>query len=177
MCVLLVLVVAALARIELLALDVDGVLTDGRIHYGDQEETLSFCVQDGQGMRFLADAGVRIAWISGRGSRATERRARELGVHELHLRVGSKRETLAALQARLGLGIDATAAMGDDLPDLGLFALAGVCAAPANARPEVRECAHIVTRSRGGEGAVRELIEHILRAKQRWHELVLAHGA
>lgn len=162
---------ARLAGVRLLALDVDGVLTDGRVTYVGEHESQSFWVQDGQGLVWLRKAGVRLAWISGRGCEATERRARELGVDELHLRSGPKDQVLGEVQARLGVAPAETAAMGDDLPDLGLAERAGFFAAPANARSEVRARADLVTRASGGAGAVRELVEHILRAQGRWDDV------
>jgi 3-deoxy-D-manno-octulosonate 8-phosphate phosphatase (KDO 8-P phosphatase) len=166
---------ARLARIRLLALDVDGTLTDGRIvrgPAGPADEYPAFDVQDGIAMKWLSDAGVAVAWISGRGSPAVVSRARELGIRELHLSVPSKREVLLAIQDKLGVDVDETAAMGDDLPDLGLHAGSGFFAAPANARLEIRARADLVTRSRGGRGAVRELCEAILRAKGRWQSIL-----
>lgn len=166
---------ARLAQIRLLVLDVDGVLTDGRIAYGEagpSDERPSFHVHDGIALRWLQEAGVEVAWISGRGSPAALHRARELGVREVHFRASSKRATLTEVQERLGIGTDATAGMGDDLPDLGLRARCGFFAAPADARREVRERADLVTESAGGRGAVRELAERILRAKGRWEAIV-----
>jgi 3-deoxy-D-manno-octulosonate 8-phosphate phosphatase (KDO 8-P phosphatase) len=166
---------ARLARVRLVALDVDGVLTDGRISYGAHgpaDERPAFDVQDGLALRWLRSAGLVVAWISGRGSPAVEFRARELEVRELHLKVESKSAVLAAIQERLSIPPAATAGMGDDLPDLGLRARCGFFAAPANARPELRARADLVTEASGGRGAVRELAEHILRAQGRWQAIV-----
>lgn len=156
---------ARLERTKLLVLDVDGVLTDGRVVYGGSEEFQFFDVQDGQGLAWLRKAGITVAWITGRGCEATRRRAEELGVTELHMRSGPKDAALTAVQERLGIAPDETVAMGDDLPDLGLARHAGVFAAPANARPQVRERADLVTEASGGRGAVRELCERILVAR------------
>jgi 3-deoxy-D-manno-octulosonate 8-phosphate phosphatase (KDO 8-P phosphatase) len=157
-----------LASARLLALDVDGTLTDGRVVYVGAEELQAFCVRDGQGLAWLAQAGVVQAWITGRGCAATERRAAELGVTELHLRSGPKDEVLAAIQERLGIAPAETVAMGDDLPDLALGLRAAVFVCPGDARTEVREQADLVTAAPGGSGAVRELAEAILRAKELW---------
>lgn len=165
-----------LRDVELVALDVDGVLTDGRVLYVEDREAQAFNVQDGFGLRALALAGVRIAWISGRGCNATRRRAKELGVEELHLGVGPKAEVLAGVQARLEIGPERTAAMGDDLPDLAMRLRSNVFAAPADAHSEVRDRADFVTRARGGAGAVRELCEAVLEAKGLWADLVRSHG-
>ena len=170
-------VVEHLAAARLLALDVDGVLTGGRVQYVGGEELQSFCVQDGQGLVFLRRAGIEVTWITGRGCDATARRARELGIDELHIGVGPKREVLEGVQARLGIGVHETIAMGDDLPDFGLAARAALLCAPANARPEVRERAAHVTAVRGGRGAVREVVELILRAQGRWQAIVDAAGS
>lgn len=167
---------ARLAPIRLLALDVDGTLTDGRVVHVGEEELQSFCVRDGQGLAWLARARVEVTWITGRGCRATERRAAELGVTELHLRCGAKDEVLAGVQARLEIAPAETLAMGDDLPDLLLGRRAAVFACPGDARPEVRERADLVTGARGGAGAVRELAEAILRAKELWEPTVARYG-
>jgi 3-deoxy-D-manno-octulosonate 8-phosphate phosphatase (KDO 8-P phosphatase) len=163
---------AVLAGARLLALDVDGCLTDGRVVLGPWGEVQAFCVHDGQGLKFLQRSGVEVAWITGRGSQATELRAHELGVKELHMRVGPKQEVLEELRRRLGVGAEATLAMGDDLADLGLARASGFFCAPANARAEVRAAADLVTSAAGGAGAVRELCELVLRAKGVWQGLV-----
>jgi 3-deoxy-D-manno-octulosonate 8-phosphate phosphatase (KDO 8-P phosphatase) len=156
-----------LARVRLLVFDVDGTLTDGSVNYLGEEELCRFHVHDGQGLVRLAQAGLEIVWISGRGSRAVARRARELGVRHLELEVADKGAALAKWQTRLELGPQHTLAMGDDLADLALAGGACVFVAPANARPEVRARAAFVTAARGGEGAVRELAERILAARGR----------
>lgn len=165
-----------LAAIRLLALDVDGVLTDGRVIYTGEQETQEFHVADGLGLKLLMQSGVSVAWITGRGCDATLRRARELGVEELHVAAGPKDRVLAEIQARLGIPPEHTAAMGDDLPDLALRSRAAFFAAPANARPEVRERADLVTNTPGGAGAVREFAELMLRAQGRWTAILDALG-
>lgn len=160
-----------LAGVRLLALDVDGVLTDGRVIYAGAEEEQHFDVSDGQGLVWLRRAEVEVVWISGRGCAATERRAEELGAR-LYGGSGTKRERLAALQTEVGIEPEHTVAMGDDLPDLGLAARACLFCAPADARPEVRARARLVTQSLGGRGAVRELCEAILAAKGLWRGIV-----
>lgn len=162
---------------RLLALDVDGVLTDGRIVYSSQgapDELQQFDVQDGIALRWLIDAGIVVAWITGRGCPATIFRARELGIEECHTQVVSKRAMLRSIQERRSIGAAQTVAMGDDLPDLGLRAQAGVFVAPANARDEVKARADWTVNARGGAGAVRELAEAILRAQDRWNAIVEA---
>jgi len=111
-------------------------------------------------------------WISGRGSRATEARAKELGVSELHTRVKDKRLCLEDVQRRRSVDADETIVMGDDLPDLALLGACGLFAAPRNAVAEVRKRAGLVTRAAGGAGAVRELAQRILEARGVWSALV-----
>jgi len=149
--------------IRLLVLDVDGVLTDGGLYYGPAGEALKrFDVRDGLGIRMLQKAGVTVAIISGRGSEALAARAADLDIAELHMAVGEKGEVLAGIAHRLGLAREEIAAMGDDLPDLPLFAAAGLRIAPADAEPELIAAAdHVTTRS-GGHGAVRDAAHHIL---------------
>jgi len=165
-----------LAPARLLALDVDGTLTDGRVVYVGEEELQSFCVRDGQGLAWLRQADVALAWITGRGCRATERRAAELGIDELHVGVGPKEERLAQVQERLGVPPEATVSMGDDLPDLGLALRSAVFACPADARLEVQGRADLVTVAQGGAGAVRELAEAILRSKELWEPTLDRYG-
>jgi len=168
---------AALLRARLLVLDVDGVLTDGRIVYATGpsgvHELQSFHVQDGLALRWLQrELSMRIAWITGRGCAATERRARELGIDALEMEAEPKRETLAKVQERLGIGVEDTIACGDDFPDFGLRARAALFVAPANARAEIKAVSDIVLSRAGGDGAVRELAEILLTARGRWQAVV-----
>lgn len=163
-------------RARLLVLDVDGVMTDGKVVYASAgsavAEVQSFDVQDGIALRWLSKDGIKIAWITGRGCPVTAHRARELRIDVLEMQVESKNEMLRMVQERLRIGVDETIAMGDDLPDLGLRARATWFAAPANARIEVKERADLVLARSGGDGAVRELAEILLRARGRWQALV-----
>lgn len=159
---------ARLREIRLVVLDVDGTLTDGGIWYGDGPELQRFDVRDGYALGRLKAAGVRQVWITGRGCAATERRAFELGVSSLLQHVSSKREALEKVQRRLELAPEVTLAMGDDLPDLGLFELAGVRACPSDAAAQVRAKSDIVATRPGGHGAVREVLERLLRAQNQW---------
>lgn len=159
---------AVLARARLLALDVDGTLTDGAVVYVGDSELVRFSVRDGQGLVLLARAGVQVAWITGRGSRAVERRARELGVAAYRPRVADKAAALAEVQELLGVEPADTIAMGDDLPDLALASGAAFFAAPADAEPEVLARADWIAPVGGGAGAVRALCRAILVARGRW---------
>ncbi|HSN92961.1 MAG TPA: HAD hydrolase family protein [Anaeromyxobacteraceae bacterium] len=152
------------ARVRLVLLDVDGVLTDGRLWYGPEGEAMkAFDVQDGHGIVLLR-AHVDFGVISGRPGKTSERRLEELRFkHAIY----GERDKLAGYGKLAHLGIpDAEVAyMGDDVNDLPLLARVGLSACPADARPEVRERVHFVAASPGGRGAVRELCELVLRAK------------
>jgi 3-deoxy-D-manno-octulosonate 8-phosphate phosphatase (KDO 8-P phosphatase) len=157
--------VASLARVRLLAMDVDGVLTDGTLGYGsDGAEQKRFHVHDGLGLTLLAARGIQIVWISGRVNPAVERRAQELGVGRLLQGVRDKQVALQELTQALGLAVEQVAYIGDDWNDLGAFAASGVRIAVANARREVRERADFVTAAAGGQGAVREVCDALLDA-------------
>jgi len=155
--------------VRLLLLDVDGVLTDGRLHYGPRgEDRKVFHVRDGLALVGAQRAGLRVVVLSGRASAAVSRRMADLGIREVHQDVVNKVEFFAELLARLGLTAAEVAYMGDDLPDLPLLAAAGLALAPADAATEVRGVAHWVARRAGGAGAVREAVEAILRAQAAW---------
>jgi 3-deoxy-D-manno-octulosonate 8-phosphate phosphatase (KDO 8-P phosphatase) len=161
------------ARVELLVLDADGVLTDGRIVYADDgAEIKSFHVRDGSALRLWADAGKRAAVISGRDSPAVTRRARELGVGHLFQGAGAKLEVLRRLLAETGLAAAQVCAVGDDLPDLPLLKNCGLGIAVADACPELRAAAHFITRARGGHGAVREVVELLMRGRGLWQPVL-----
>jgi 3-deoxy-D-manno-octulosonate 8-phosphate phosphatase (KDO 8-P phosphatase) len=157
------------SRIRLLVLDVDGVLTDGGLVYGPSgEESKRFHVHDGLALVAAREAGLQVAVLSSRASAAVARRMAELGVGEVHQGVTDKAGALDALRKRLGLETAEVAVMGDDLPDLGAMGRAGLALAPANAAPEVKRAAHWVARRRGGDGAVREAVEMLLKARRLW---------
>jgi len=157
------------SRIRLLVLDVDGVLTDGGLVYGAAgEETKRFHVHDGLALVAARRAGLQVAVLSSRASAAVTRRMSELGVAEIHQGVADKAQALEALRERLGLRAAEVAVMGDDLPDLPAMGGAGLALAPANAVAEVKRAAHWVTRRRGGDGAVREAVEMLLKARRAW---------
>ncbi len=157
------------SRIRLLVLDVDGVLTDGGLVYGASgEETKRFHVHDGLALVAARRAGLQVAVLSSRASAAVTRRMSELGVAEIHQAVADKAQALEALLERLGLRAAEVAVMGDDLPDLPAMGRAGLALAPANAVAEVKRAAHWVARRRGGDGAVREAVEMLLKARRAW---------
>jgi 3-deoxy-D-manno-octulosonate 8-phosphate phosphatase (KDO 8-P phosphatase) len=150
-------------------LDVDGVLTDGRLLYGPGgEEEKRFHVHDGLALVAARRAGLEVAVVSGRASAAVTRRMAELGVQHVHQGVEDKAALLARLRVDLGLTPGQVAVMGDDLPDLSLMRQAGLALAPADAVAEVRAAARWVSGRPGGHGAVREAVEMLLRARGAW---------
>ncbi|RMF18030.1 MAG: HAD family hydrolase [Gammaproteobacteria bacterium] len=167
---------STLMKIQLVALDVDGVLTDGRVTYTSAgEELKSFNIKDGLGLKLLRDAGIELAIITGRVSPMVERRARELGIAHL---IQGREDKIVALQALcndLNVNREQVAYMGDDLPDLAAIEWAALGAAPADGHPLVRAHADWVASRNGGQGAVRELAEHILRAQGRLADTLAAY--
>jgi len=165
------------AAIRLLVLDVDGVLTDGRLYFGADGEALKvFDVRDGHGIKLLREAGVEVAILSARRSPIVERRARELGITHVIQGAADKGAGFADLARTLQLRPGQCAYMGDDWPDLAALAQAGLAATVADAAPEVRRVAHWIGSVPGGRGAVRELAEFILRAQGRFNELLRRQG-
>jgi 3-deoxy-D-manno-octulosonate 8-phosphate phosphatase (KDO 8-P phosphatase) len=146
-------------------MDVDGVLTDGRLRIGaGPGESRSYHVRDGSGLVIARRLGVRTGFLSGRGDAGIRRRARELGVDEVLLGARDKRAVYDDLLRRLGLGDEEICYIGDDLVDLPVLRRAGLPVVVADAHPEVRRGAPFVTRAPGGSGAVREVIDAIVRA-------------
>lgn len=155
-----------LTSIRLLVLDVDGVLTDGRLVYGaDGEISKTFHVRDGYGIKAARAAGIEVAIISGRDSAAVQARCRELGVRHVYLGVDHKGEALSAVLAALKLKPTQCACMADDVPDLPLLRQAGLAIAVADAHPAALAAAHRRTRQTGGAGAVREVCDWLLAAR------------
>ncbi len=149
--------------IRLVAFDVDGVLTDGRIAYTDQGGEIKwFHAQDGSAIQRLLANGIAVALITARQSPIVERRAAELGIRHLYAGVADKTAALTDLRAQLGLSTEACAYVGDDLPDLPVFATVGLAISVPNGQPEVRRAAHHVTDRAGGEGAASDVCRLIL---------------
>jgi 3-deoxy-D-manno-octulosonate 8-phosphate phosphatase (KDO 8-P phosphatase) len=161
----------AARRIRLLVLDVDGVLSSGLIHLDARGvESKAFHTHDGAGIAIWRRLGHEVAIITGRSSMTVQHRAEELGIRHVFQGVRDKMRTLGTLLNELGLAASEAAVMGDDLPDLPMLRLAGYPIAVADAAREVREMAVFVTERPGGRGAVREAIEHLLKAQERWDE-------
>lgn len=164
---------ARAAAIELLLLDVDGVLTDGSVIYADDGSELKrFHVRDGSGLKLWHAAGKRSAIVSGRKSVAVERRAAELGISPVLQGADDKLAALNDLLTATGLRPEQVCAIGDDLPDVPVLRRCGLAVAVADACLELRAIANHITAAPGGRGAVREAIEWLLKAGGRWDELV-----
>jgi 3-deoxy-D-manno-octulosonate 8-phosphate phosphatase (KDO 8-P phosphatase) len=164
-------------RIKLLLMDCDGVLTDGRIELlenGDEQKT--FHARDGQGIALLHWAGLKTGIISGRTSRAVERRARNLGMAYLRQETKDKIEALDEILAAAGLEVDQCAYIGDDLADIPVMLRVELAVAVGDAVFETQQAAHYVTGLPGGHGAVREVTDLILKAQGHWHELMKGFG-
>lgn len=156
--------------------DVDGVLTDGRIYIGEQGEAFkAFSTLDGHGLKLLAQGGIVPVVITGRDSPAVRRRVADLGIAQAVYGASDKLAAATPLLARLGVGWDAVAAMGDDWPDLPLMTRAAFACAPAGAHAEVRAIADHITHAQGGHGAARECCDLLLTAAGRYVDLLHGH--
>ena len=154
------------ADVTLVVLDIDGVLTDGRLWYGPDGESMKvFDVRDGHGIKNLIAAGIGVAVISGRRSGAVSARMRELGVSDVAQGITDKARALAELLKRNAIDAERVACLVDDTPDLGLMAAVGLPAAVADAHPEVLAAAGHVTRAAGGRGAVREFCDWLIASR------------
>ncbi len=163
-----------LARVKLFLCDVDGVLTDGSIFIGGEREFKRFNIRDGLGLVLARRAGLKIGWVSARPSAATKMRADELKIHFL-VQQGdrlSKTGAIEELLAREKLSWNEVCFVGDDIVDLGPLKHAGLAVAVADGVAEAKAAAHFVTRAAGGRGAVREVLEMILRAQGIWKPFV-----
>jgi 3-deoxy-D-manno-octulosonate 8-phosphate phosphatase (KDO 8-P phosphatase) len=156
-------------KVRLVLMDVDGVLTDGKVHmHSDGTEGRSFNVRDGHGIRMGQRGGLMFGIISGRESRVVSDRAEELYITEVHQGVFDKVERYTEILQRFQLEDDAVCYVGDDLVDVPLMSRVGLAVAPADAEEEVIRVAHWVTRRRGGDGAVREVVNMLLRVSDKW---------
>jgi 3-deoxy-D-manno-octulosonate 8-phosphate phosphatase (KDO 8-P phosphatase) len=165
------------AHIRLLLMDVDGVLTDGRLINvpgpdGKMVETKAFDSQDGIALQWLSWYNIATGVISGRVSPATEERARQVKMTYVYQGHIEKIPILEEIQAKSGIALDEIAYVGDDLTDIVVMRRVGLAIAPANARPEVKRAAHYVTSASGGAGAIREVCELLLQAQGRWADIL-----
>ena len=161
------------ADIRLIVSDVDGVWTDGKIIYaGETREIKEFNVRDGLGVKLVQRAGLVVALLTSRRSPALVRRARELGIQELHQGSANKLDACERMLHKLSLRFDQTLYLGDDLPDLAPMLRAGISAAPSDAADEVLRAAQWKLACRGGAGAFRETIERLLRERGDWQSIL-----
>lgn len=163
-------------RIRFVGLDVDGVLTDGGIYLGDvagaRVELKRYDIQDGLGIRFLRDAGIQVAIVTGRVSESVKLRATELEIEDVVQDAQAKKlPALVALLARRGIALDEAAFLGDDFPDLAVLRVVGLPVAVGNAVTEVRAECRVLLNATGGRGAVREFAERLLRARGDWERV------
>ena len=164
-------------RIAVVLLDVDGVLTDGGVYIDDEgRESRRFDIKDGAGIVIARRAGLTVGVISARHSAATLHRAKQLELDPVCQGVSDKRAVVDELMQTRGWDAETVAYMGDDVVDLPVLGRVGLAACPADAVAEVRAAVHVVSPAPGGRGAVRLLIEEILRAQGRWDALIAAHG-
>jgi 3-deoxy-D-manno-octulosonate 8-phosphate phosphatase (KDO 8-P phosphatase) len=166
-------IIAAAKKIKLLVLDVDGVLTDGSIILdNDGNEFKAFHVRDGHGIRMLVKAGFHVAIITGRFSKIVDRRALELGIGDVFQRCLAKSVAYEQLLEKYHLTDDEVAYVGDDVVDISLLKRAGLSVAVADAADDAKKYALMVTKNRGGRGAVREVTDLLLKAAVKWDEFI-----
>ncbi len=163
---------ARLQKIKILISDIDGVMTDGGILLGTREEMKKFNTADGAGIKFLLRNDVMVALITGRESSVVDRRARELGIQEVHQRALKKLPVFEQVLNKYSIQPEEAAYIGDDLPDIPLLKRVGVAITVADAVKEVKDIAHFITGAKGGDGAVREVAELILKAQDKWSQVV-----
>lgn len=154
--------------VKCIVFDVDGVLTDGKLHVGSSGEAKSFNILDGLGIVVARKMGIKIAFLTGRITEATQLRARELKIDELHESRHGKGPALREVMTKLGVKPQEVCYVGDDLIDIAAMKQVGFPVAVANAVDEVKFYAAWTTTKRGGEGAGREVIEAVLKAQERW---------
>ncbi len=160
------------STVRLLLLDVDGVMTDGSIVYADTgDELKSFNARDGHGIKLLMRAGIDVAIVTGRSSRAVQIRADDLGIGTVYQKALRKIEAYEDILQTKKLDDKQICAVGDDLPDLPILKRCGLSVAVPDAVPEVLAAADMVTRCSGGKGAVREVCDFLLKASGRWHSV------
>lgn len=167
---------ARLARVKIFLCDVDGVLTDASVFIGGRVEIKRFNILDGLGLVLLRRVGIPVGWISSRPSPATKLRAKELKIDFLAQSKDSKVAAVESILARTGFGWAQVCYVGDDIVDLGVLKRAGLAVTVANGTAEARAAAHYVTTAGGGHGAVREVVEMILKAQNKWAGLVAGYA-
>ncbi|HEX4646492.1 MAG TPA: HAD hydrolase family protein [Verrucomicrobiae bacterium] len=167
---------ARLAKVKLFLCDVDGVLTDASVFIGQAQETKRFHIRDGLWLVLLRREGIKVGWISNRPSSATTLRAEELKIDFLEQAKGDKVKAAENILARTACRWEEVCYMGDDIVDLGVLKRAGVAVTVADAVREAKTIAHCQTKAAGGHGAVREVVEMILKAQKKWDRIVEEHS-
>ena len=165
-----------LAKVKLFLCDVDGVLTDGGVYVSAGNETKRFHIPDGLGIVLLRREGIRVGWISNRPSPATQSRAEELKIDFLIQQKGNKAEFIEDILREADVGWADVCYVGDDIVDLCALRRAGLAVSVPNGNAEARQAARFVTRAAGGHGAIREVIEMILKAQKKWRRLIDQHS-
>lgn len=161
------------SEIRLIVTDIDGVWTDGRIIYSSNgDEIKEFNVRDGLGVKLAQRAGIEVAIVTSRTFEPLTRRAAELGIERIHQGATNKLSIVTSIVQEMGIDMRQVVYIGDDLPDLAVMKAVGVSAAPSDAAPEIRSIATWRLDTRGGRGAVRELVERLLFERNEWNEIV-----
>jgi len=168
---------ARLAKVRLFLCDVDGVLTDGSVWMGGGIENKRFNIRDGLGMKFLQQQGIRVGWVSRRPSEATIQRADNLKIDFLAQRDHGKVDAVQSILRKTNLNWQDVCYVGDDIVDLGVMKRVGIAIAVADGVAEVKAAADYITRAPGGRGAVREVVEMILKAQDKWDRVVAEYAS
>jgi 3-deoxy-D-manno-octulosonate 8-phosphate phosphatase (KDO 8-P phosphatase) len=166
-----------LSRVKLFLCDVDGVLTDGTVWMGKGVETKRFNIRDGLGLKMLQHQGIKVGWVSRRPSSATRQRARDLRIDFLVQKDGGKVACVESILRQSGLNWGDLCYVGDDIVDVGVLRRSGVAVAVGDGVSEARAAADYVTKVAGGQGAVREIVEMILKAQNKWKQLLCDYAA
>jgi len=166
-----------LGRVKLFLCDVDGVLTDGTVWMGNGVETKRFNIRDGLGLKMLQHEGIKVGWVSRRPSTATRQRARDLQIDFLLQKDGGKVACVESILRQTGLNWTDLCFVGDDVVDVGVLRRAGVAVAVGDGVSEARAAADYVTKAAGGQGAVREIVELILKAQNKWKRVLSEYAA
>lgn len=160
-------------NIKLIVLDVDGTLTDGKVYYDNNgNEFKSFNVKDGMGIGQAIKSGIEFAIITGRSSLSVDRRSRELGIQHIYQGINCKKEVVEILLDKLNLTYENILYIGDDINDLEVMSYVKYAACPANSVEEIKEISFFISKYNGGEGAVREIIEYVLKKQGKWDKIV-----
>ena len=166
-----------LDRVRLFLCDVDGVLTDGTVWMGNGVETKRFNIRDGLGLKMLQHHGIKVGWVSRRPSSATQQRAKDLGIDFLTQGDSGKVAAVESILRQTGLEWSAVCYVGDDVVDVGALKHAGLAVAVADGVVEAKAAAVYITKARGGHGAIREMVEMILKAQGKWAGVVAQYAA